>query len=111
MCGKKVSEVQLAPSVFTSILRNDNSFLLRNGAHFVDEVESISCTKWSPFRVRNGDFYTEKKHAAGPGLQTVRGGGVLSQGGGVLSQVPQSQFVCSDICRYSGTGAERLTDR
>ena len=46
MCGKKVSEVQLAPSVFTSILRNDNSFLLRNGAHFVDEVESISCTKW-----------------------------------------------------------------
>ena len=66
MCGKKVSEVQLAPSVFTSILRNDNSFLSRNGAHFVDEVESISCTKWSPFRVRNGDFYTEKKHANRP---------------------------------------------
>ena len=64
MCGKKVSEVQLAPSVFTSILRNDYSFLLRNVAHFVDEVESISCTKWSPFRVRNGYFYTEKKHAA-----------------------------------------------
>ena len=55
MCGKKVSEVQLAPSVFTSILRNDISFLLRNGAHFMYKVESISNTNLSQLQI-NGDF-------------------------------------------------------
>ena len=28
-------------------------------------MELISCTKWSPFRTRNGGFHTGKKHAAG----------------------------------------------
>ena len=53
MCGEKVSDVQLAPSVFifTSVLK-----LI---CHFCKEMEPTLWTKWrSPFRV-------QKKYAAG----------------------------------------------
>ena len=35
-------------------------------------MELISCTKWSPFRVRNGGFHTGKKHAAGRGTKKTK---------------------------------------
>ena len=59
-------------------------------------MEPISCTKWSPFRVRNGDFHTEKKHAArrgGPGLLVLLSGLLIQSVEGQLETIRSSSFI------------------